>query len=94
MITTATGRPIPNDPPIINAIASARRHRRIRDRVRTNDCFDDRAGMTAHQLLKQWDAGQPVWSWRMDGNEITSSVWGSKSCAGFSSGLAANCRAH
>ena len=25
--------------------------------------------ITAHQLLRQWDAGQPVWSWRMDGNE-------------------------
>jgi hypothetical protein len=25
--------------------------------------------ITAHQLLRQWDAGQPVWSWKMDGHE-------------------------
>jgi hypothetical protein len=25
--------------------------------------------MPAWLLLKQWDAGQPVWSWRMDGHE-------------------------
>ena len=25
--------------------------------------------MPAWLLLKQWDPGQPVWSWRMDGNE-------------------------
>ena len=25
--------------------------------------------MPAWLLLRQWGAGQPVWSWRMDGNE-------------------------
>jgi len=25
--------------------------------------------ITASQLLRQWDDGRPVWSWRMDGHE-------------------------
>jgi hypothetical protein len=36
------------------------------------DRTDDHGDLTmiaAQQLLRQWDAGRPVWSWRVDGNE-------------------------
>ena len=47
-------------------------HRRLRSRVRAVDrniAHGAVTQLTAQNLLRQWDAGQSIWSWRLGGDE-------------------------